>query len=57
MLLLKSLHEDLGLTVVMVLHDLNHVARFSSRIVAVQKGKIVAKSSSSACHMGLKVLK
>ena len=45
MLLIKSLHEELGLTVVMVLHDLNHVARFSSRIVAVQKGKIIADGS------------
>lgn len=45
MLLIKRLHEELGLTVVMVLHDLNHVARFSSRIVAVQKGKIVADGS------------
>ena len=45
MLLIKSLHEKLGLTVAMVLHDLNHVARFSSRIVALQKGKIVADGS------------
>ena len=45
MLLIKSLHEELGLTVAMVLHDLNHVARFSSRIVAVQKGRIVADGS------------
>ena len=45
MLLIRKLHKELGLTVVMVLHDLNHVARFSSRVVAVQKGKIVADGS------------
>ena len=45
MLLIRKLHRELGLTVVMVLHDLNHVARFSSRVVAVQKGKIVADGS------------
>ena len=45
MLLVGQLHKELGLTVVMVLHDLNHVARFSNRVVAVQKGKIVADGS------------
>ena len=45
MLLVRQLHRELGLTVVMVLHDLNHVARFSNRVVAVQKGKIVADGS------------
>ena len=45
MLLVGQLHRELGLTVVMVLHDLNHVARFSNRVVAVQKGKIVADGS------------
>ena len=45
MLLVRQLHRELGLTVVMVLHDLNHVARFSNRVVALQKGKIVADGS------------
>lgn len=45
MLLVGQLHRELGLTVVMVLHDLNHVARFSNRVVAVQRGKIVADGS------------
>ena len=45
MILVGQLHRELGLTVVMVLHDLNHVARFSNRVVALQKGKIVADGS------------
>ena len=42
MLLIERLHKELGLTVVMVLHDLNHAARFSSRLVAIKEGEIVA---------------
>ncbi|MBE6098510.1 MAG: ABC transporter ATP-binding protein [Anaerovibrio sp.] len=42
MVLVNRLHDELGLTVVMVLHDLNHAARFSNRIVAVKDGQIVA---------------
>lgn len=45
MLLIRRLHRQLGLTVVMVLHDLNHVARFSSRVVAVKDGRIAADGS------------
>lgn len=45
MLLVHSLHDELGLTVVMVLHDLNHAARFSSRVVAVKDGRIMADGS------------
>lgn len=41
MLLIHKLHAELGLTVVMVLHDLNHAARFSNRIVAVENGCIM----------------
>lgn len=42
MLLVHQLHDELGLTVIMVLHDLNHAARFSSRLVAVKDGHIIA---------------
>lgn len=42
MQLVRRLYETLKLTVVMVLHDLNHAARFSHRLVAVKKGEIVA---------------
>lgn len=40
--LVARLHEQLGITVIMVMHDLNHAARFSHRLVAVQSGRIVA---------------
>lgn len=42
MQLISMLHHELGITVIMVLHDLNHAARFSNRIVAVKDGKIMA---------------
>ncbi|MCR5176663.1 MAG: ABC transporter ATP-binding protein [Anaerovibrio sp.] len=42
MMLIHQLHDDLGLTVIMVLHDLNHAARFSNRIVAIKDGAILA---------------
>jgi iron complex transport system ATP-binding protein len=36
------LREERGLTVVMVLHDLAHAARFAERIVALREGRVVA---------------
>jgi iron complex transport system ATP-binding protein len=36
------LREEHGLTVVMVLHDLAHAARFAERIVALRDGRVVA---------------
>ncbi len=40
--LIRKLHEKLNITVVMVLHDLNHAMRYSDRIVAIKKGEIFA---------------
>ena len=40
--LVKRLHQSLQLTVIMVLHDLNHALRYSDRIIAVKQGKIFA---------------
>ncbi|KAF1681774.1 ABC transporter ATP-binding protein [Veillonella sp. R32] len=42
MKLVVKLHETRGITVIMVLHDLNHAARFSHRLIAVKQGQIVA---------------
>ncbi|MGW8990963.1 ABC transporter ATP-binding protein [Streptomyces zhihengii] len=36
------LREERGLTVVMVLHDLAHAARFAERVVALRDGRVVA---------------
>lgn len=40
--LVSRLNRDEGLTVVMALHDLNHAARFSHRVIAMKDGAIVA---------------
>ena len=42
MQLIRRLHEEKNIAVIMVLHDLNHAARFSERLVAVKKGHILA---------------
>lgn len=42
MKLVVKLHKMRGITVIMVLHDLNHAAHFSHRLIAVKKGQIVA---------------
>ena len=40
--LVRSLHEQMQISVVMVLHDLNHALRYSQRIVAIKDGSIYA---------------
>ena len=41
--LVRSLNRDLGITIVMVLHDINQSLYYSDEIVAMQDGHIVAK--------------
>ncbi|SFT16728.1 ABC transporter ATP-binding protein [Paenibacillus sp. BC26] len=43
--LIRSLNQDQGITVVMVLHDLNQAARFCDRIVAMKSGAIVKQGT------------
>lgn len=38
--LIKNLNETLGLTVIMVLHDLNYAARYSDKIMVLKNGKL-----------------
>ncbi len=45
--LVASLNRDLGITVIMVLHDLNHAARYSGRVVALRSGRVVADGPPS----------
>ena len=40
--LLERLNQDEGRTVVMVVHDLNHAARYAHRIIALCEGRIAA---------------
>ena len=39
--LLEKLHKRLGITIIMNIHDLNHAAKFSHRVIAVKNGFIV----------------
>ncbi|MGL5927644.1 MAG: ABC transporter ATP-binding protein [Dermatophilaceae bacterium] len=41
--LLESLNESDGRTIVMVLHDLNHAARYAHHLVALRDGQLVAQ--------------
>lgn len=47
MRLIVGLHEKMGITVVMVLHDLNHAARYSRRIIAVKNGAVYADGTTA----------
>jgi iron complex transport system ATP-binding protein len=42
MKLIQRLYEELQLTVIMVLHDLNQAARFCHRVIAVKNGAVFA---------------
>ncbi|WP_327252032.1 ABC transporter ATP-binding protein [Streptomyces sp. NBC_01244] len=41
--LCAELHEDQGRTLVAVLHDLNHAARYATHLIAMRDGKVVAE--------------
>ncbi len=45
--LVEQLNRNKGMTVVLVLHDLNHAARYAGRMVALKEGRIVADGSPS----------
>lgn len=49
--LVRKLNQELGLTVIMVLHDINMAARFSDHMVALHSGKVLA---SGAPHQLMK---
>ncbi|MEM8925146.1 MAG: ABC transporter ATP-binding protein [Actinomycetota bacterium] len=40
--LVRTLNTDRGLTVLMVLHDLNHAASFSDHLIVLDEGRVVA---------------
>ncbi len=39
--LLQRIEEGLDITVIMVIHDLNHAARFSHRVIALKHGRVI----------------
>ena len=43
-----SLRDDLGLTIAMVVHDVNHAARFADEVIAMRDGQIVARGEAEA---------
>ncbi|WP_413478499.1 ABC transporter ATP-binding protein [Vibrio hibernica] len=43
--LIRELNQSLGMTVIMVLHDINMAARFSDHMVALHSGKVLASGS------------
>ena len=47
--LVVRLHNEMGLTVIMVLHDLNHAARYSERLIALKKGTIWQTDLRTRC--------
>lgn len=42
----KELNESLGLTVIMVLHEINHAIRYSDKICALKEGDIVVSNAT-----------
>ena len=42
---LKTLNEKENRTIIMVLHDLNHAARFSHQLIAMREGTLVRQGS------------
>jgi iron complex transport system ATP-binding protein len=40
--LVRSLNRNHGKTIIMVLHDLNHAARYADRMIALRTGQIIA---------------
>ncbi|TGB10687.1 ABC transporter ATP-binding protein [Streptomyces sp. MZ04] len=45
--LCAELHEEQGRTLVAVLHDLNHAARYATHLIALREGEIVAEGAPS----------
>ncbi|GAB1330443.1 ABC transporter ATP-binding protein [Streptomyces sennicomposti] len=43
--LCAELHEEQGRTLVAVLHDLNHAARYATHLVALREGRVVAQGA------------
>jgi len=45
--LCADLHEEQGRTLVAVLHDLNHAARYATHLIALRDGEVVAEGAPS----------
>lgn len=38
--IVKQLNEECGMTIVMILHDINHAVQYSNRLIVLKKGSI-----------------
>lgn len=45
--LIKSLNETYGMSIVMVLHDINQAIRYSDQVIAMKNGEIIVKGAPS----------
>ena len=54
--IVRELNEKFHCTIIMVLHDLNHAARYSHELIAMQSGKVLYKGTPTDI-MTTKVLK
>lgn len=45
MQLCQRLNKELGLTIVMVLHDLNHVIQYADEVIVIRQGRLVTSGS------------
>lgn len=43
--IVEDLNKKLGCTIIMVLHDLNHAARYSDELIAMQNGQVLYKGT------------
>lgn len=43
--LVKKLNQDYGITIIMVLHDINQAIRFSDRIIGLKDGQVTAQGA------------
>ncbi|WP_249028906.1 ABC transporter ATP-binding protein [Tannockella kyphosi] len=43
--LVQSLNKDKGITVIMVLHDINQASRFSDELIMLKKGEVIRQGS------------
>ncbi|ALM73843.1 ABC transporter ATP-binding protein [Vibrio vulnificus] len=46
--LIRELNQTMGLTVIMVLHDVNMAAKFSDHLIALHSGKVIAEGNPQA---------
>ncbi|SHJ31304.1 ATP-binding cassette domain-containing protein [Hespellia stercorisuis] len=45
--LIKKLNREYGITIIMVLHDINQAIHFSDRVIGLSEGKIIVEGSPS----------